>query len=262
MKRRPQFAMVLAASLFFARPATAGTSPDLQEVLARANAQILKLLDQFSNIKCTELVEQEKLRPDGKIERKEESSYDYLVILTDDGGELTLNESRMAVHQAKTDRKNLPMLLSNGFATLFLVFHPYYAESFRFRIAGSAVDDNRTLVKVAFEHIAGTRSVAALALRGREYPLELSGEAWIDPETGVITRIQTTVGDTLQDIGLKSLQSEVEFSPALLHELSGTYWLPTLATVDVETPRQHWRNTHRFTDYRLFSVSTEEHVKQ
>jgi len=262
MKARPQFAIVLAAGLFLARPAAAETSSDLQGIIARANAQILKLLDQFSNLKCTELVKQEKLRPDGKTERKEESSYDYLVILTNDGGELTLNESRMALRQVKTDRKNTPMLLSNGFATMFLVFHPYYAESFRFRITGSAIDDNRTLVKVSFEHNPGTRSVAALALRGREYPLELSGEAWIDPQTGVITRIQATVGDTLQDIGLKSLQSEVEFSPAPLHELSGTYWLPTLATVDVETPRQHWRNTHRFTDYRLFSVSTEEHVKQ
>ena len=34
--------------------------------------------------------------------------------------------------------------------------------------------------------IPGTRSPAALALRGREYPLELSGSAWIDPQTGVI----------------------------------------------------------------------------
>ena len=266
MKTRPQVAIVLtllmASTLCFGSPAEPSPSADLNEILSHANEEMTKLLDQFSNIKCTELVEQEKLRSDGKIERKEESSYDYLVILTNDGGELTLNESRMSVRQVKADHKNTPMLLSNGFATLFLVFHPYYADSFRFRITGSAIDNGRTLAKIAFEHIPGTRSVAALALRGREYPLELTGEAWIDPQSGVVTRIQASVGNTLQDIGLKSLLSEVEFAPAPLGGLSGTYWFPVRATVDVETPRQHWRNTHRFTDYRLFSVSTEEHVSQ
>ena len=266
MKTRSQFAILLgllmSEAMCFAGTAVPSGFADLNEILLRANAQMIKLVDQFSNVKCTELVEQEKLRPDGKVERKEESNYDYLVILTNDGGELTLNESRMAVREVKADHKNTPMLLSNGFATLFLVFHPYYADSFRFRITGSAVDNGRTLAKIAFEHIPGTRSVAALALRGREYPLELTGEAWIDPQSGVINRIQASVGDTLQDIGLKSLLSEVEFAPAPLHGLSGTYWFPVRATVDVETPRQHWRNTHRFTDYRLFSVSTEEHVSR
>ena len=67
-----------------------------------------------------------------KVELKEESTYDYLVILTNAGGELNLSESRIPVREAKRDRKNTSMLLSNGFATLFLVFHPYYAEAFRF----------------------------------------------------------------------------------------------------------------------------------
>jgi hypothetical protein len=29
-----------------------------------------------------------------------------------------------------------------------------------------------------------------------------------------------------------------------------------VATIDVETPKQHWRNIHRFTEYKRFSVST------
>jgi hypothetical protein len=39
-----------------------------------------------------------------------------------------------------------------------------------------------------------------------------------------------------------------------------TYWFPRQATVEVETPRQHWRNTHTFFDYQKFSVSTEEQI--
>ena len=38
------------------------------------------------------------------------------------------------------------------------------------------------------------------------------------------------------------------------------YWFPTQARVEVETPRQHWRNLHQFTAYKKFSVTTEEQV--
>jgi hypothetical protein len=31
--------------------------------------------------------------------------------------------------------------------------------------------------------------------------------------------------------------------------------MPVSATIDVETPRQHWRNVHRFTQYKRFSAT-------
>ena len=164
--------------------ADAPASPNnLDDLLARTNTQVTGFLDQFSEVKCTEQVDQEKIGKDGKVELKEESTYDYLVILTNPGGELSLDESRLPVHEAKQDKKNRPLLVSNGFATLFLVFHPYYAQSFKFALLPDETLDGRRFSKISFEHIPGTRSPAALALRGREYPLELSGSAWIDPQT-------------------------------------------------------------------------------
>jgi hypothetical protein len=256
---RAQVFLVLHGMCFGAPPDSVGSSV-LNDVLSRTSAQVTGFLDEFSNVKCTEEVEQEKLRADGKIELKEQSTYDYLVILTNNGGDLSLGESRLALHEAKHDNKNRPLLVSNGFATLFLVFHPYYMDSFKFALAGEAVSEGHSLIKVSFQHIPGTRSPAALALRGREYPLELSGMAWIDPRTGVITRIEAGIEGSLEDVGLKSLRSEVEFLPAPFRDLKERYWFPSIASVEVETPRQHWRNTHRFTDYKRFSVSSEEQV--
>jgi hypothetical protein len=233
---------------------------DLDALLVRTSKQVSSFLDQFSDVKCTEHVTQEKLGKDAKIELKEESTYDYLVILTNPGGELSLDESRLPVHEAKPDKKNTSLLVTNGFATLFLVFHPYYAASFQFTALEDQVVAGRRLSKVAFRHIPGTRSPAALALRGREYPLELSGIAVIDPQTGVITRIEASIENSLQDVGMNTLSSEVDYAPVSFHDAKETYWFPAQATVEVETPRQHWRNIHRFTDYKHFSVSTEEQV--
>jgi hypothetical protein len=258
---------VLAAMLFclagISFAASEGGSPDAQRLdslLARTGAQTSTFLDQFSDVKCTEQVRQEKLGKDNKIELKEDSTFDYLVILTNTNGELNLSESRIPVHEAKRDRKNTSMLLSNGFATLFLVFHPYYSSAFKFTLLEEDVIAGKTMQKVSFEHISGMKSPAALALRGREYPLELSGTAWIEPETGSIAKIEAGIADTLQDVGMKALSSEIDFAPLKFSDSRDAYWFPTKALVEVETPRQHWRNLHQFTSYKKFSVSTEEQV--
>jgi hypothetical protein len=250
---------VLVFACFAAHPAFAADH-DLDDLLSRTSQQVSNFLGQFSEVKCTEKVTQEKLGKEDKVELKEESTYDYLVILTNTGGELGLDESRLAVHEAKSDKKNTSLLVTNGFATLFLVFHPYYAQSFRFTALDAEAVDGHRLSKVSFQHVLGTRSVAALALRGKEYPLEVSGMAWIDPQTGVIQKIIAEIGDTMQDVGLKTLRSEVEYAPVPFRGVKETYWFPAQARVEVETPRQHWRNTHRFTDYKRFSVDTEEQV--
>jgi len=257
-------ASLVASLLLTGVLAHAQTTPEpLDKILDRTSQRVSEFLDMFSNVKCTELVTQEKFKPNGKIELAEQSTYDYLVILTNAGGELSLVESRLPVKEAKADRrKDVSMLLSNGFATLFLVFHPYYANGYEFTDAGSELLDGHNARKIRFQHISNTRSVAALALRGREYALELSGTAWVDPETGNILRIEAGIGSTLEDIGMKTLQSSVRFAPVVFSKDQPTYWFPTEAWVEVETPKQHWRNAHRFTGYKQFSVSTEEHVAQ
>jgi len=250
----------LAGVCAFASAAPASGN-DVQNLLVRTSQQVSSLVDQFSEVKCTEQVTQEKFKKDGKTEFKEESSFDYLVILTNAGGELSLDESRLPVHVAQPDKKkSTSLLVSNGFATLFLVFHPYYADSFEFTDLGAEDLNGHQLERIKFQHVRNMRSPAALALRGREFPLELSGTAWIDPQTGNLAKIVAGVEQGLEDIGMKSFRSEVSFAPVSFRDVKQAYWFPQAATVEVETPRQHWRNRHRFTDYKRFSVSTEEKV--
>ncbi len=253
--------VALALTGLLAWPAY-GQDRELDDVLARASKQVTGFVDQFSEVKCTEHVLQEKIGPKDKIERRAESSYDYLVILTNTGGELNLDESRLQMQDAKEKKarnQSTPLLISNGFATLFLIFHPYHSNGFQFSSLGEDTIGGQRFVKVHFQHIRNMRSVAALAVRGREYPLDLSGTAWINPQSGVIARITAGVDSGTEDIGMKALRSEVEFAPV---RLSGaeSYWFPAQARVEVETQRQHWRNTHTFSDYKKFSVSTEEQV--
>ncbi|HTM40271.1 MAG TPA: hypothetical protein VL177_05145 [Terriglobales bacterium] len=232
----------------------------LKELVQRAGEETSRFLEQFSDVKCTEQVTQEKLDTKGRVEARQESTFDYLAILTSAGGNLNLSESRLPVKQGKKVDKTVPLLVSNGFATLFLVFHPYYQGSFQFTALGDDAIAGRQLMRVGFRHIPGTRSPMAMVLRGREYPLDLAGTAWIDPSSGAIAKITAGLENGLPDVGLQELQSEVEFAPVSFRNVADASWFPVVATIDVETPKQHWRNVHRFTDYKRFSVSTEEAV--
>lgn len=251
-------ALVCAAAL----PLRAAPDP-LEALLDRTSAQVSAFLNLISEVNCTERVTQEKFAPNGKVQEKEDSTYDYLILLSNAGGQLSLVESRLAPggeSSTEKHRSRSPLLITNGFATLFLLFHPYYAGGFEFTLVGEETLAGRPLAKVHFQHIRGTRSPAALAVRSREYPLELSGTAWIEPQTGVIVKISAGVQDAMEDVGLRSLQSEVEYAPVTFHNSPQSYWLPAQATVDVVTRRQHWRNTHRFSAYKRFSVNIKEQV--
>jgi len=252
----------LAFSMSLATSTASGAdpvSPSLQGLLDLTGSTVSKFLDQFSQVKCTEQVSQAKLGKSGKTEYKEDSTFDYLVLLQANGGELTLVESRLA-ERASRHKQNLPLLVTNGFSTLLLVFHPSYQASFQFTPLDDELMDGRQYARVGFRHIPGMRSTAVLLLRGREYPLDLSGVAWVDRESGEIVKMSAELESSMEDVGLRALRSEVHYAPVHFLGAKEAYWLPVSASIDVETPRQHWRNLHRFTEYQRFSTSVQSTI--
>lgn len=229
----------------------------LDATLEKASQRMSGFLDQVSDVKCAEHVVQQKFNKGGHVVDSATTNYDYLVILQTDGDELMLNESRLAEKNAK-QKLGIPLLITNGFSTLFLIFHPYYRSSFQFTSEGSEVVDGQTLQRVHFAHIQGRRTPAALSVRGREYPLDFVGTAWIDPQSGTIARIETALQSDMLDVGLRSLTAQVEYTAVDLPGWKDHYRFPASATIDVQTLRQHWRNTHTFTGYMRFSVEAEQ----
>lgn len=238
--------------------ARANDAPTSAELVDRASTNVAKFLDQFSQVRCTESVVQEKIGRNGKIEQHGQSAFDYLVIMSNSGGELSLQESRLAMKDsARKTPGPAPLLVTNGFATLFLIFHPSYVHSFTFADEGVDVLEGATLRKLSFRAVRGMRSPAVLALRGREFPLALAGTVWLDAQTGAIHRIRASLAESLQDIGLTALASDTLYAQVGLKDYRESYF-PVTATIEVETPRQHWRNTHRFASYQEFAVSADE----
>ena len=51
------------------------------------------------------------------------------------------------------------------------------------------------------------------------------------------------------------MHSEIRYASVKFQDPEETYWMPISAAIDLETPRQHWRNMHRFSNYRRFRAT-------
>jgi hypothetical protein len=140
---------------------------------------------------------------------------------------------------------------------MLLIIHPSYETSYTFEPAGEESVDGLTYVKVNFKSVPGTSSPAALQLRGKNYPIPLSGTIWIELQSGAVAKLVASMDSSLSDLGLQGMRSEIHYATVRFHDPEESYWMPVSAIIDVGTARQHWRNIHRFTGYKRFRATIQ-----
>ncbi len=250
--------------LLLAAPALKAASPvvpPLQDLLHRTGKAVQVFEQEFSAINCTEEVSQVKLGPNGKPLFHQESAFDYLVMIHSAPDDLTVEESRQTLKAPSDSKKKLPLLVSDGFATLELIFHPFFQDSFEYSQPEPDQVNGRTLLKVQFRQIPGARALSELRLREHDFPLLWQGTAWIDVRSHAVVRITAQLAGSMDDVGLRSLTADVSYAPVQFAGDPISHFLPETATVEAETALQHWRNVHRFTNYKRFTVDTKETVQ-
>jgi len=250
---------VIATSLLAAAGAAEAPSRPEVALLERAGQRVQQFWDELSSVACTENAIQEKFNEKGKLVLSSRSAYDYLMSLRWSGGELLIDESRLPINDARKKPPEGALLATRGFATLMLVLHPEFQPSYLFTILPDEESSGRKMARVSFVPRDGGRSPAVLELKGREYPIAWEGTAWMDAASGTIERIQAHWKKPDEKIGLEMLASDVHYGPVTLR--GKNYWLPDTAAIEVKTRHQHWRNSHQFTKYRLFSVEADDKVE-
>jgi hypothetical protein len=232
--------------------ARAQNADGLQQVLPKTQASVEKFVEDFAYLRYEEDIVQEKVNKD-KVQYKQETLYDSLMMVRFEDGQIRVEEQRL-VEKSPKRREFRPLLQTSGFSALAMIFHPFYDSSFRFTRLEDEKLEGKSLARIHFEHIRGTPSPAIYSMILTDKQLELTGTAWVDPATGAIYRLETEIGSTLADMGMKTLRAELLYGPVSLIQESQTIWLPVSATIDLETPHQHWRNLHHFGDYRQYRV--------
>lgn len=222
------------------------------EALVLARNTVETMFKRSENVVCLESVTQTIVGKSDHPVYREETKYEYQMQTSFVNGTLKLQEARDVSKQPFRDPART-LLITSGFAAMLLIVHSNYESSYQFEPAGEEASENGTLVKLQYTPVPGATSPAALRLRGKNYALPLSGTMWIDKQSGAVVRLTAAVDSSLSDLGLKGMSSDIHYALVQFHDPDESYWMPVSATIDVETPKQHWRNIHRFTAYRRFT---------
>ncbi|HLJ24206.1 MAG TPA: hypothetical protein VKT71_08880 [Candidatus Acidoferrales bacterium] len=260
-------AFMLAAAFFGmgghclaqAPPGEIAAASDTLDPLALARKHVQEYFEKFSDLACKESVTQFVLNSSGHTIYRENSAFDYQFVASGESGSFKFSETRAVRNPAYRD-PGRTLLVTTGFSSLLLIAHPMYEASYTFEPAGSELIDGVSYAKIRFVPVPGASSPASLRLRGRNYALPMSGTLWIDPQSGAIVKLEANVDSSLSDLGLAGLHSEVHYALHTFREPAESLWVAESAAIDVETPRQHWRNLHKFSDYKRFNVNVQEEI--
>ena len=231
------------------------------EALVRARKHVQGYFDKFSDLTCKEAVAQLVLNGSGHTIYRENSAYDYQFQTTTQDETPKFIETRETRNPSFRDPART-LLVTTGFANLLLIVHPLYESSYTFEPAGSETIGGSSYDLIRFTPVPGASSPATLRLRGRNYPIPMAGTLWIEPQSGAIVKLEATVDSSLKDLGLAGMRSEVHYAAHSFHNPEASVWIADSAVIDVQTPHQHWRNLHHFTDYQRFSVDVHEQIGQ
>jgi hypothetical protein len=244
-------ALIAIAPLRAAQEA-GGNSVDA-DLLRRAGIAAQQFADRMGVVRYTEHLAQRELRENGKVNYQHDAYFDSLTLLRRDNGRFVVDETAEKERASKNFEVR-PLLNTSGFSTMALVLHPFYEKSFHFSAVEDEVVSGQRLQKVRFEHIKGSDSPTALRMREKDYPLDFSGFLWLDPATASVVRILASLSEPMDDLGVLSLSLDVQYGSVMFPETSESFWLPQSATIELQTPKQHWRNIHTYSKYRKYSV--------
>jgi len=235
-------------------PPSAGTADGLQQLLAATQENVEMFVTEYSTLRYEEDLTQEKLKQNEKVAYKQVTIYDSITRMRFEESHLRVDEQRL-MEKRPPHVESRPLVSTNGFSTLAMVFHPYYEAGFRYTRLQDDVYEGKQLARVRFDHIQGKPSPMLYQMFNADRPIDLTGVAWIDSSSGQIWRIELDCGSTMNDMGLKTIRVELVYGEVVLREETHSRVLPVTATIDLETPKQHWRNIDQFTDYRKYRVA-------
>jgi VWFA-related protein len=196
------------------------------------------------------------------VEHMEEFS--YLIVPGSDPGGATLVEDR-------TDKTNKPVnekaiqgfIMSKGHAGKCLYLHPAHQANSYFRYLGREKKKPYAHVIAFSQRPEAKDYLAQFTDRESSVPIRLlvQGFVWIDPDSYQILRMRTSLLQTEITVQLKETITDIRYGKAEFDNSERNLWLPREINVSWEFLRMMdmvvYRNQHKYSDYHLFSVSSD-----
>jgi hypothetical protein len=275
-----------------ARVPSLSTTPPclLPDVLKQAGQRAQELVDHLQNFIAHEQIrykQTDSLGPQGmsivtgtqptrsgqsgQPEISLTARFDYLVDFGEKSDPLNIHETRTRLDVA--DDRHLGEILDKGLPALALIFYPALQNDYEMRCEGSAEWNNHSAWVVYFSQIKGKRSrTITMETPTEVHPshrnateirtLSIKGRAWIAAESGQVIHLETNLVERIPMIELEENAISVDYGPVQFQSQNGEIWLPQFAVAYTDYAKRRMIIEHTFADFQLFSVQTQDLIKQ
>jgi len=242
----------------------AANQDELPSILEKTGENVRDFFTGFQNTVSREQVREERLSKAGKVKDFQDLKFEYLLVSQPQQGRLELQEYRTNSHGDPTAPTGLDsgFMLTSGFASASLLFHPAYQSGAQFRYLGRQTLGGKPMHVVAFAEMPDkAQMIERFNTNDGSVLVVFQGLAWIDANSFKIVRLRTDLLKPETKLRLERQTTEITYDPVQFKQIASTVWLPSDVAVTVEWAGKTFRNTHHYSDFKLFNTGIEEHVK-
>jgi len=232
----------------------------VDQVLHITGEHVREFITSLEKFTAMETVEHFPVDKNGERKSPETRKFSYVVNITQDPhGTFALEEFR----NGGTDHTQFPANIATmGLPALVLVFHPDYANDFRFSCDGLVHVHDRDYWQVRFAQRQDRPvRIESYVVNGSSYSLYLQGRVWVDPGKGQIVRLESQLLKPTPQIELWQQHQVISYTAVKFVSTGQEVWLPQAAEVYVERHNKRYFRRHSFWDFRLFNVDTAQTTK-
>jgi len=243
----------------------AGDQAPMAGVLAAVGENVSRLFANLFNISAVERIQQQKLDREGEADQGQKFEYLYLCFGAVDKTDPSFDEYRTDVkgHEVPLAGLNSGYMLTSGFVSAPLIFHPDHKAGSSFRLLGYQKLGGRDTIVIAFAQIPARSRISGSFQTGRNIEVTFKqGMVWIDAENYQIIRLVSDLLTPLHGVRLEKVETQIEFAEVQFDLKAHAFWLPVQVVVTVHWNGKVFRNTHAYSDFQRFNVETMEKVSK
>jgi tetratricopeptide (TPR) repeat protein len=238
-----------------------GVDCPADHVIEETGKHVAELVDDVMRFAAVEDMFHQSLDPFGNPTRSETRKYNYTASISEpEPGFLSVEEFRAD----KMGLEGYPdHIASNGFAALAFVFHPHMRDNFEMKCEGLGDWHGQASWLVHFQQRDDKPNRMHAYQVGKQlHPVKLKGRAWITADKFQIVRIESEMVKPMPEIRLLSEHQVVEYGPIQFEKKKTSLWLPKTAELYFDFRQHRYYRRHRFQNYMLFSVDSDEKRKE
>ena len=235
----------------------------MEAILAAVGKNVAELISDLPNICSVEKVQQERLVRNGKAGSSQEHKYRYLALAPNHPWGPSLDEYRADSTGTETPQLGLTdnSMLTAGFVSAPLIFHPAYQSGSSFRLLGRQKVKGRSTFVVAYAQEPAKSRLSGNFQRGTDVSTTYTqGLAWIDSENYQIIRLTSDLLRPLPLIRLEKINTEINFSEVEFKQPAQKFWLPDQVTVTLDWNGRVYRNHHVYSDFLVSNVDSTQKI--